>query len=192
MYQDNRFDDPGFCRGRGAGKGWGMRHRRRQGRGQGGGGRRRLGHGDLRLLLLKLIAEEPRHGYDLIREIETRTGGAYVPSPGVIYPALETLLDLGWAEAESEGSKRSFRLTEAGKTQLEAEAEALDRIEARLSDLLESNEPEDPADVRGAMWRLRHAVVTAVRSDPENAEKRQAVAEILTDAQARIAGLSDD
>lgn len=192
VYHDKQTDGPRPGRGRGHGRGWGMRRRHGHGRGHGRGGRRRLGHGDLRLLLLKLIADEPRHGYDLIREIESRTGGAYVPSPGVIYPALETLLDLGWVAAETEGTKRSFRLTDDGKSRLEAEGEALDRIEGRLNDLLESNRPEDPADVRGAMWRLRHAVVTAVRADPDNTDKRQAVAEILTRAQQQITSLDGE
>ena len=56
--------------------------------------------------MLKLISEAPRHGYEIIREIEARTGGAYVPSPGVIYPALEALLDLGFVQAEADGSRR--------------------------------------------------------------------------------------
>ena len=172
----------GMRQGHGMGKGFG--------RGRGGRGRRRpLDHGDLRLLLLKLISEAPRHGYDLIREIEARTGGAYVPSPGVIYPALEALLDLGWVQAEAEGSRRSFRLTEAGEAQLAAEAETLERIEARLASLLESDRPEDPMDVRGAMWRLRHAVIAAVRTSPDDPDRRKAVADILAEAQARIAGL---
>ncbi|WP_371311562.1 PadR family transcriptional regulator [Hyphomonas sp.] len=175
---------------KGMGRGQGRGHGRGEGRGR--GRRRPLDHGDLRLLILKLIAEAPRHGYDLIREIEARTGGAYVPSPGVIYPALEALQDLGWVEVEADGSKRSFRLTEDGAAELEANAEALDRIEARLADLLDSDRPEDPSDVRGAMWRLRHAVITAVRSSPDDPERRKAVADILAEAQEKIAGLGDD
>lgn len=187
----------GACGGRGGHGGWGMRHGHGQGRGmgrgRGGRGRRRpLDHGDLRLLILKLISEEPRHGYDLIREIETRTGGAYVPSPGVIYPALEALLDIGWVEAEAEGSRRSFRLTPEGEAELAADAEALERIETRLASLLDSDRPEDPQDVRGAMWRLRHAVIEAVRSNPDDPDIRKAVADILSDAQARIGKLGEE
>ena len=188
----DQCDEAGGCRGERGG--WGMRHGRGQGRGAGRGrGRRRpLDHGDLRLMILKLISEEPRHGYDLIREIEARTGGAYVPSPGVIYPALEALLDLGWVNAEAEGSRRSFTLTPEGEAELEAEREAMERIETRLASLLESDRPEDPQDVRGAMWRLRHAVIEAVRSQPDDPDVRKAVADILADAQERIARLGDE
>jgi DNA-binding PadR family transcriptional regulator len=188
----DRCDDAGGCRGERGG--WGMRHGRGQGKGHGRGrGRRRpLDHGDLRLLILKLISEEPRHGYDLIREIEARTGGAYVPSPGVIYPALEALLDLGWVNAEAEGSRRSFTLTPEGEAELAAEHEALERIETRLASLLESDRPEDPQDVRGAMWRLRHAVIEAIRSQPDDPDVRKAVADILADAQDRITRLGDE
>jgi DNA-binding PadR family transcriptional regulator len=192
----DQCDEAGSCRGQRGG--WGMRNGRGMGRGQGRGagrgrGRRRpLDHGDLRLLILKLISEEPRHGYDLIREIEARTGGAYVPSPGVIYPALEALLDLGWVNAEAEGSRRSFTLTPEGEAELAAEHEALERIETRLASLLESDRPEDPQDVRGAMWRLRHAVIEAVRSQPDDPDVRKAVADILADAQDRITKLGDE
>ncbi|MEO1963879.1 PadR family transcriptional regulator [Hyphomonas sp.] len=175
----------GRGQGRGPGRGEG------RGRGRGYGRRRPLDHGDLRLLILKLISEEPRHGYDIIREIEARTGGAYVPSPGVIYPALEALLDLGWVEAEADGARRSFKLSKEGEAELEAEAETLARIEQRLADLLDSDRPEDPQDVRGAMWRLRHAVQEAVRAQPDDLDRRKAVADILTEAQEKIAGLKD-
>ena len=176
---------------RGQGRGPGRGEGRGQGRGRGYGRRRPLDHGDLRLLILKLISEEPRHGYDIIREIEARTGGAYVPSPGVIYPALEALLDLGWVEAEAIGARRSFKLSKEGEAELEAEAETLARIEQRLADLLDSDRPEDPQDVRGAMWRLRHAVQEAVRAQPDDLDRRKAVADILTEAQEKIAGLKD-
>ena len=192
MYHEREFESGGRRGRRGRG-GWGMRGRPGRGRGRGGmrGRRRPLDHGDLRLLLLSLLAEAPRHGYDLIREIETRTGGAYVPSPGVIYPALEALLDLGWVEAETAGSKRSFILTVEGRDQLAAEAEAVQRIGARLAELQESNRPEDPLDVRGSMWRLAHAVREAVRAYPDDPERRKAVADILADAQDRISKLDD-
>ena len=196
IFVDQGEDCDGDRHGR---KGWGMRQGRGgrgrgfgRGQGRGHGGRRRpLDHGDLRLLILKLISEEPRHGYEIIREIEARTGGAYVPSPGVIYPALEALLDLGWVYAEADGSRRSFKLTDEGEAELDAEAATLARIELRLADLLDSDRPEDPLDVRGAMWRLRHAVREAVRVHPEDLDRRKAVADILTEAQERISKLDE-
>src|SRR5688572_29229881 len=95
------------------------------GRGRGRRGRRRMfGSGELRLVLLKLIADEPRHGYDLIRAIEDLTGGEYAPSPGVIYPTLTMLTDMGLIEEQAaEGSRKAFAVTEEGKTHLEENAE---------------------------------------------------------------------
>ena len=171
-----------------------MRHGRGEGRGHGhrGGRRRPLNHGDLRLLILELVSDEARHGYDLIREIETRTGGAYVPSPGVIYPALEALLDLGWVEAEMDGQRRTFRLTQEGRKEREASAEVIEGIEARLADLQESERPEDPQDVRGAMHRLRHTVRDTVRAGSNDEDTRKAISDILADAQERIAALKGE
>ena len=164
-----------------------MRHGRADG--HRGGRRRPLNHGDLRLLILELVSEEARHGYDLIREIESRTGGAYVPSPGVIYPALEALLDLGLVEAEMDGQRRTFRLTKDGSKEREDSAETIEAIEARDADLQESGRGEEPQDGRGAKHRLRHAVRDAARSASNDGETRKAIADILTDAQERIAAL---
>lgn len=179
-----------------AGRGWHMRHRQRHGHGRGrghrGGARRALDHGHLRLLMLQLIEEAPRHGYDLIREIEARTEGAYVPSPGVIYPALEALLDLGLVAAEADGARRSFRITPEGQAELVREAETLAQIHERLSALQASEMPEDPEDVRGAMRRLRHSVIREVQGHPGDAARRRAIAEILAEAQERISKLSED
>lgn len=169
-----------------------MRHGRRRGHGSGDRRRRPLNHGDLRVLILDLLTHEPRHGYDLIREIESRTGGAYVPSPGVIYPALEALLDLGLVKVELDGQRRMFQLTEAGQTEHEANAGTLQAITERLAALQESERPEDPEDVRGAMHRLRHTVRDTVRSDPDNSENRKAIADILAEAQQRIGQLKAD
>lgn len=182
-------------------KRWRMGRERVHGRGDGGefgrrrghrrgGPRRALDHGHLRLLLLQLIAEEKRHGYDLIREIEARTGAAYVPSPGVIYPALETLLDLGWVTAVSEGSRRSFQISAEGQAELAREGETVSLIQERLDALKTGDAQEDPDDVRGAMRKLRRAVMQAYREGAENTARRRAIADILNEAQEKIAKLS--
>src|SRR3984957_15106497 len=89
----------------------------------GRGGRSALGrffaHGDLRLVILNLIAEKPRHGYEIIKAIEEQVGGAYSPSPGVIYPTLTLLEELGYVTVEAaEGGKKLYRITEAGDAEL--------------------------------------------------------------------------
>jgi DNA-binding PadR family transcriptional regulator len=89
---------------------------------------RKLGAGDLQLLLLHLLQEAPRHGYELIKELEQRTTGFYSPSPGVIYPALTYLEEIGFATVEAEGNKKLYRISETGSAFLrenQATAEAI-------------------------------------------------------------------
>lgn len=148
-----------------------------------------MGHGDLRLLILSLIDETPRHGYDLIREIETRTGGTYKPSPGVMYPALEIIQDLGWAEVRTCDGKKTFHITSGGKAELEREAETAEAIHARLADLLRAEEDVDPTDVRTAMHRLRHAVVKSARYSQTDEARHRRIVEILNAARDEISTL---
>ncbi|MBU2085356.1 MAG: PadR family transcriptional regulator [Alphaproteobacteria bacterium] len=164
----------------------------RRGHGRGGMGRRGgrpLGHGDLRLLILSLISEIPRHGYDLIQEIETRTGGTYKPSPGVIYPALEIIQDLGLAEVRTEDGKKTFHITDAGKAELEREAATVEAIHERLADLLKAEEDVDPTDVRTAMHRLRHAIIKTVRHKMADEARQRRIVEILNAAKDEIDAL---
>jgi DNA-binding PadR family transcriptional regulator len=105
-----------------------------------GGRRQKLGrffaHGDLRFLILKLIAEKPRHGYELIKAIEERVSGAYSPSPGVIYPTLTLLEELDWIQASaSEGSKKLFEITSDGSLALEANRTTVEAILARMAEV---------------------------------------------------------
>src|SRR5215212_7190097 len=108
----------------------------------GGGGRRgrrtrrMFESGELRLVLLKLIADEPRHCYDLIRAIEELTGGEYAPSPGVVYPTLTLLQDMGHIEeAAGKGPRKPFQVTGEGRKQLEEQADEVEALFERLRDL---------------------------------------------------------
>ncbi|URK87366.1 PadR family transcriptional regulator [Rhizobium sp. RCAM05350] len=89
---------------------------------------RKLSSIDLQLLILALLARQPAHGYELIRTIEEISGGFYVPSPGMIYPALTYLDEIGHAVAEADGNKKLFSITDAGRAALEADRAAADRI----------------------------------------------------------------
>jgi DNA-binding PadR family transcriptional regulator len=105
----------------------------RGGFGRGGGGGRIFGPGDLRLMLLALIAEKARHGYELIKDIEQRFGGGYSPSPGSVYPTLTLLEELGHVRAAtSEGAKRLFEITTEGREFLAENRATIDGITARM------------------------------------------------------------
>lgn len=126
--------------GRGGWGGWGQ-HRHggffgRHGRGGGDGFRtsRKLGAGDLQLLLLHLLQEAPRHGYELIKELESRSSGYYSPSPGVIYPALTYLEEIGFTSVEAEGNKKLYRISETGSAFLKENQQT---AEAMLNELAE-------------------------------------------------------
>ncbi len=107
----------------------------RHGRPGGGRGHRLLEHGDLRLLVLALIAEAPRHGYDIIKAIEERAGGAYTPSPGVVYPTLTLLEEIGHIAISSEaGPRKLYAITPEGQAWLDANQPAASAILARLSE----------------------------------------------------------
>jgi DNA-binding PadR family transcriptional regulator len=124
-----RFDEE-FPRGRereGDGDGEGEERGRRGRRG------RMFAQGELRLALLALIAETPRHGYELIKEIEEMTGGAYAPSPGAVYPTLQLLEDEGAIEeAEAEGAKKPFAATQQGRDELESRQDEVETLMRRL------------------------------------------------------------
>ena len=136
---------------------------RGEGRGPGRGpgrGRRMFGPGDLKLVLLALIEQEPRHGYDLIKAIETAFGGGYAPSPGVVYPTLSLLADEGLiAGVEDAAGKRVFTVTEAGQTWLEENRAAVDGVMQRMALAAKFVAGEQtPEVVREAFHTLRHAV----------------------------------
>jgi DNA-binding PadR family transcriptional regulator len=153
--------------------GWGHRHGGGWfGRGRGGGGDdfrrgRKLGAGDLQLLLLHLLNENPRHGYELIKELESRSNGYYSPSPGVIYPALTYLEEIGFTTVEADGNKKLYRISETGaaflkenqagaETMLNELAEIGRRFARAQRAMNEDEGGEDDGDEDGGMgtWPL--------------------------------------
>ncbi len=100
--------------------------------GDGFPGGRFVGDGELRLLVLALLAEMPRHGYDVIKALEERSNGFYSPSPGVVYPTLTFLEEAGHAVAVSEGNRKTYTITDAGRAHLEANRETVDAAFSRL------------------------------------------------------------
>lgn len=104
------------------------------GRGLGGFERgRKLGSNDLQLLILAQLAEQPGHGYELIKAFEQRSHGYYVPSPGMIYPALSYLEEVGYASVEQEGTKKRYSVTVAGLAHVDEHRAAIDAMWAQLA-----------------------------------------------------------
>ncbi len=154
-------------------------HQHRMGR----GGRlaRFLEHGDLRLLVLHLIHEKPRHGYEIIKAIEDLAGGAYAPSPGVIYPTLTLLEELGQIEATAEGARKCFAITESGTKALAENRAAIEMLLAKIR----ATQPREPgAPVIRAMENLKTALRLKFGGERTPPELTRKIADIL-DATAR-------
>jgi DNA-binding PadR family transcriptional regulator len=158
-----------------------------RGHGRGGRGRRMFAQGELRLLLLGLIAGESRHGYDLIKAVEDLTGGAYAPSPGVVYPTLSLLLDEGLiVEAPGEGARKAFEATAAGRAEAEAKADVIAAITARLKALAEASSREASPPVMRAMMNLKLALKGRVFAAGFDESVAHQIADILDDAARKI------
>lgn len=155
---------------------------------RGGGRRRRLfDQAELQMLLLALLSEQPRHGYDLIKEIETLSGGEYAPSPGVVYPALTYMEEQGViVAAEAAGSRKSYEATEEGRRQLAEQSDAVATLRARLEALAQAREKTDPAPVRRAMHSMKTALFDRLSQDGVSRETVLAIAEIIDEAARKI------
>lgn len=177
----------GFGRGgRGGGGGWEFEWG--GGPPGGRGGRRRMFEsGELRLVLLKLIADQPRHGYDLIRAIEEMTGGQYAPSPGVIYPTLTMLQDMGLIEEQAaEGARKLFAATPDGRAQLEEKAEEIEALFVRLADLGHDQRKAGGAPIKRAVANLLSALWHRTTRDDADEATLHDIAAILDDAAQKI------
>lgn len=189
----------------------------RDGRGRGGHGRgrfeggfasaggfragRKLSSGDLQLLILALLARQSAHGYELIKTIEEISGGFYTPSPGMIYPALTYLDEIGHAVSEPDGNKKLFSITETGRATLAADRSGADRILEDLSrigakmeavrDVIEGRGPQPGADPEAhghdALELARLAIKTALfHKRGCSTDEAMRLAEILRRAVAEI------
>ncbi|MFN8086294.1 MAG: PadR family transcriptional regulator [Microbacterium sp.] len=139
-------------------------------------------HGDLRLYLLSLLDESPRHGYDLMQALSDRTGGTYTPSAGTIYPRLAKLEDEGLVTKTVDGRKTVYAITEAGRAEVAARTGDLEGIEAGLADSVRLIADEVRGSVREAMKSLRADLAAAARADGDAAQHRAASSATAEDA----------
>lgn len=183
-----------------------------------GGGRglraaRMLASGDLQLIVLALLKEKPRHGYEIIKELEERSSGIYTPSPGVVYPALTYLEEMSFAASEAEGNKKLYRITDTGADHLEKNREIVDetleqltrfgqkvaRMQKHFADEEAENDFDhaDPRNPGRGDWRklkmefheLKDELKTALREKlTASAEEKKRVLDVLRKAIQDIRG----
>ena len=188
----SRCDRAAFMGEEGEGlRGFGRRGRggpfgRHRGGPFGGRGPRMFDPGALRLVVLGLIAEAPRHGYDIIKALEARFSGAYSPSPGSIYPMLQMLEEADLVSSAAEGNKRLYTITDAGRAYLAENAAELARIQAQLDeasgDIRHSALSEEVMALRMTVFRrLRHGALT-----PEQADEARRILRAAREALDRL------
>ena len=189
-----------FSMGRGRSGGWGPFHFEFDDKSWGGGGGRRGGgrgrrmfeSGELRLVLLKLIADEPRHGYELIRAVEELTGGDYSPSPGVVYPTLTMLQDMGLiAEVPGDAQKKVFEATDDGRAKLDEKADEVESLFERLDDAFPKREGKHPPIGR-AVGNLMAALRNRIAHDGFDEALVHEITDILDEAAKRIERLKPE
>jgi len=190
--------------GQGSG-GEGGRFSRRRG-GFGGGDDnfsrgRKFSSDDLQILLVALLLDEPRHGYELIKQLETRSNGFYTPSPGMVYPALTYLEEIGYTSVTAEGNRKRYAITDEGRAYFEANRERIDFIWAKLNFFAQKMgmvrralAGEDAADEGGgpyplkALMEARHKLKQQLMArSGASPEEQLRIAQVLERAAAEIA-----
>lgn len=166
---------------------------------------RKLSSDDLQLLVLSLLVEKPRHGYEVIKALEERSKGFYVPSPGMVYPALTYLEEIGYATVAAEGTRKLYSITETGQAHLADHREAVDAMlqqfervgekMERVRKLFSGDAPEAGDDeesfgrgrghklIHAARHELKAAMIEARHASPE---EQQRIADILKRAAEEI------
>ena len=149
------------------------------------GGRHRLfDHGDLRFILLSMIAAKPSHGYDLIKALEERMGGGYSPSPGVIYPTLTMLEEQGYATITAENGKKLYQATPQGQAFLHDNQATVDAVQARIGARARERAVEPPPRIVRAVENLKTALRLRLAAGAIPEERAVAIAAAIDAAAA--------
>ncbi len=145
-------------------------------------GRKMFDAGALRYIVLQLIADQPRHGYEIIKEIENRVGGDYAPSPGAIYPLLALFEDIGHVVVTQEGNKKLHTITPAGRAFLKQNRAFVDAISARMA-MLSGNEKRSHVfhyeGIRTAMHEIKALLMARSADDGFSDEQSRRIEAIL-------------
>lgn len=155
----------------------------RRGRGRGGRLGRLFAHGDLHLLVLHLIARQPRHGYEIIKQIEILVGGEYTPSPGTIYPALTLLDDQGYVVvSQDERGKKIYTVTVSGAAYLSHHADAVRSMIETMVQVSRHGDHGPSPRIREAVGSLKAALHLRMEQAPLSPEAEERILQIIAQA----------
>lgn len=162
------------------------------GRRRGFRGGRMFEQGDLKYVILKLLEEKPRHGYEIIKELEEQSGGAYSPSAGTVYPTLQLLEDLGYASvALEEGGKKIYSITDAGRQYLDQNKSTVEDVFERISDIGASILSDAVMDINRAFRDVAGATYGSVREYHKDKDLALKVRQILEKAAGELRAAVD-
>ena len=160
---------------------------RPRGRGQRGRAARLFEQGDLKYVILRLLEEKPRHGYDIIKELESRFSGSYAPSPGTVYPTLTMLEDLGFARVvPEEGGKKIYEITDEGRKHLAEHSTTVNDIFERIARFVSGFTDAPMTELNQAFQRLARATYGTATSNIRDTEKLHKLREIIQKATEEI------
>lgn len=151
-----------------------------------GGRRRRAEHGEVRYLILDAVRDRARHGYEIIRLIESRTNGAYRPSPGTVYPTLQVLEDMGHVRSRESDGRRVYEITDEGRADLTDHRDEVEEAYERLAGDLDPGDWEEFATLFRRVRRLFRAVGRAYRRGGLDPGQLAEISKVIDDAVDRI------
>ncbi len=147
--------------------------------------------GDLKYVILRLLEEKPRHGYEIIKELESRFGGSYAPSPGTVYPTLTMLEDLGFARVvPEEGGKKIYEITDEGRKHLAEHSNTVDDIFQRIARFVEGITDSPMRELNASFQRLARATYKTATTHLDDKELIQRIREAIQRAADEVEAMA--
>ena len=151
-----------------------------------GPGERFFGRGDLKYVILELLKDQPRHGYDIIRALEERMRGTYRPSPGSVYPTLQMLEDLGYVTSSQQDGKKIYTITDEGRRYLEEQKSTVDDIRERISSGWEAAQRPEVSDLMHEVQQLARALFRLGTRNLHDPARLKRLREIVAQTRAEL------
>ncbi len=157
-----------------------------------GPGERFFGRGDLKYVILELLKDQPRHGYDIIRALEDRMRGRYRPSPGSVYPTLQMLEDLGYVTSTQQEGKKVYTITDEGRRYLNEQQSTVDDIRSRITAGWDAAQRPEVADVMHEVQQLARALFRQGTRNLQDPDRLKKLREVVARARAEVEALDNE